>query len=150
MLPAFPPSVAHRLSQRATKIFHAPGPIRHASGMAGIYPKTLSMFRRILSAHWIAAATILSVPGLSCGPPNRSSAVSWCRATMIPAMIASTTHLSAVCDPEELARSSPPVLQWPAMIRTVQNFRKKGERRKCRIARDMRPSIALPCPRSVL
>ena len=40
------------------------------------YPNTLSIFRKISSAHCTDAAIILSVRGLPCGPPNRSSAVS--------------------------------------------------------------------------
>src|SRR4029077_2649070 len=54
------------------------------------FPKTLSIFCMILSAHWTEAAIIASVRGLPCGPPNKSSAVFKCRATRMPATIANT------------------------------------------------------------
>jgi hypothetical protein len=39
------------------------------------FPNTASILAMIRSAHWMLAAINLSVRGLPCGPPNRSSAV---------------------------------------------------------------------------
>ncbi len=55
--------------------------------LASQFPTITSTFFIIKVAHWTAAAIILSVRGLPCGPPNRSSTRSRCRAMRIPAMI---------------------------------------------------------------
>jgi hypothetical protein len=60
-----------------------------ASELRGYFGNTPSIFRMIRSAHWTAAATsdsVLRLERLS----NRSSVVFGCRATRIPATIAST------------------------------------------------------------
>ena len=51
------------------------------------FPNTLSIFCMIRSAHWMLASMSLSVRGLPCGVPNRSSAVCMCRLARIAAMI---------------------------------------------------------------
>ena len=54
------------------------------------HPTVTSTFFMIRVAHCTAAAVILSVLGLPCGPPNRSSALSRLRAMIIPAMMPMT------------------------------------------------------------
>jgi hypothetical protein len=51
------------------------------------FPHTASIFLIISTAHWTDAAINLSVRGLPCGVPNRSSAVSMCKLARIAAMI---------------------------------------------------------------
>ena len=79
-------SLSHVLdmkSEEATHLILSPfhAPVHFAN--------TLSIFRMILLAHCTAAATIDSVLGLGL-ESNRSSAVFRCRATSIPATMAST------------------------------------------------------------
>ena len=56
---------------------------------------TLSIFFMICSAHWIDAAISLSVRGLPCGVPNRSSAVCMCRLARIAVRIPDSTGRGA-------------------------------------------------------
>jgi len=62
--------------------------LRRGDGELNLHPEnTLSIFRMIRSAHWMLASMSLSVRGLPCGVPNRSSAVCMCRLARIAAMI---------------------------------------------------------------
>jgi hypothetical protein len=64
-----------------------------------------SILSIIFSAHWRLAAISLSVRGLPCGPPNRSSAVRMCRLARIAAITPmtrlrpSSTLRSVSCSP---------------------------------------------------
>jgi hypothetical protein len=53
----------------------------------GCLPHTSSTFFIINTAHCTLAAISLSVLGLPCGPPNRSSAVGMCSEVRIAAMM---------------------------------------------------------------
>ena len=77
-----------------TKHFPELGPIEERDLGTAFYdsighslPHTLSTFFIIASAHCTLATINLSVRGLPCGPPKRSSAVCMCRLARIAAMI---------------------------------------------------------------
>ncbi len=59
----------------------------HAPVQEAYLVKSPSIFFIIRSAHWMLASMSLSVRGLPCGVPNRSSAVCMCRLARIAAMI---------------------------------------------------------------